>query len=198
MNVLDAGILAVMLAGTLWGLWQGLVRMVISWIALVGGLVAAYFYGERASELFRTWLENEAARMAMGYALVFFGVLFMGSLLGWLLTRMLETGGLKAVNRSLGALFGAAFGATASVLAVLMLTAAPGGESALVRDSALASLLTGAADFAVHTMPQKLREAYEHGRGAMRPAEEPPPQEWKEKEGDGAETSPPPAESRVP
>ena len=124
LGVADYVLLAVLLVSMGIGLWRGFVVEVLSltvWIAAFwlsvafGDTVAAWFAG----------VESAAARMFLGHAAVFLGVLIAGGLATWALGKFMASTGLSATDRVLGLGFGLARGLVLACAAVLLLGFTP-------------------------------------------------------------------------
>jgi len=120
MNWADFALLAVLLVSMAVGLWRGFVVEVLSltvWIAAFwlsigfGAELAAYFTG----------VEQASARLFLGYAGVFIGVLVLGGLATWVLGKFIANTGLSATDRVLGVGFGLMRGLVLACVAVLLM-----------------------------------------------------------------------------
>ena len=120
MNWTDYALLAVLAISMGVGLWRGFVVEVLSltvWIAAFwlsvgfGADVAGYFTG----------VEQPSARLFLGYAGVFVGVLLLGGLLTWALGKFIANTGLSATDRVLGVGFGLLRGLVLACVAVLLM-----------------------------------------------------------------------------
>jgi membrane protein required for colicin V production len=106
MNGVDLALLAVLFLSTALGLWRGLVYEVIS----VAGWVAAFVLAQAYAEPVGLWLPFEGfsppLHMAAGFVLVFMGAAFAAGLVAWVVKKLVESVGLRPVDRILGAGFG--------------------------------------------------------------------------------------------
>lgn len=106
MTALDWVFLAVLVASFLVGAWRGLVFEVLSVISWVAAFIVAQWLAPDAAALLPVDRAPEAGRYAVGFVVVFIGVVFAGGLLAWLTKKLVESVGLRPVDRTLGALFG--------------------------------------------------------------------------------------------
>lgn len=118
-SLTDWILLGVMLASMLVGLWRGLVYEVLS----LAGWVAAFILSQwLAADVvaYLPFLKEAAAQVqyAVAFAVVFVVALFAAGLLSWLVKKLVETVGLRPVDRALGGIFGLARG----VVVLLVLT----------------------------------------------------------------------------
>ncbi len=106
MSWLDWALLAVLLLSAVVGLWRGLVYEVLSVAVWVVAFVLAQRYGAPVG----AWLPvdgfSESLRVAMGFAVEFLALAFAGGLLSWLMKKLVESVGLRPVDRVLGGAFG--------------------------------------------------------------------------------------------
>jgi membrane protein required for colicin V production len=106
MAALDWVFLAVLGASFLVGAWRGLVYEVLSVISWVAAFILAQWLAPDAAALLPVDRAPEAGRYAVGFVVVFIAVVFAGGLLAWLTKKLVESVGLRPVDRTLGALFG--------------------------------------------------------------------------------------------
>ena len=102
---------AVLLLSMLVGAWRGLVYELMSLAAWVAAFVLAQWLAQDVA-LKLPLLQSAAAQVqyAAAFVLVFVLTLFAAGFLSWLLKKVVETVGLRPVDRALGALFGVARG----------------------------------------------------------------------------------------
>lgn len=106
MLTMDWVALAMLLGSLLLGVWRGLLYEVFS----VGGWVLAFVLAPGWAEPVGRWLPlgdtAEPLRHALGFGLVFVGVVFAVGALAWLVRRLARAVGLRPADRVFGALFG--------------------------------------------------------------------------------------------
>ena len=114
-------LLAVLLASMLLGLWRGLVYEVLSLAGWLAAFMAAQWFAEDAIG-FLPFVQGapESVQYAVAFVVVFVATLFASGMLSWLIKKLVETVGLRPVDRSLGAMFGVARGVVV-LLAVTVL-----------------------------------------------------------------------------
>ncbi len=105
-NQVDIVILLIMVLSSLFGLWRGLIREVLSLLTLVSALLVSRVYSEPFAGLMLGMIENDAIRYATAFALLFAVVMMLGTFLNFLMSKLLTITGLKLANRLLGAAFG--------------------------------------------------------------------------------------------
>ena len=114
---LDWVVGAVLLASLLLGAWRGLVYEVLSVMGWIAAFVLATSFAPVVGDALPMGGAGAAGRYAAGFLVVFIGVLFGSGLVAWLISKLVASVGLRPIDRTLGALFGALRG----VLLVLAL-----------------------------------------------------------------------------
>lgn len=110
-SLTDWVLLGVLLASMLVGLWRGLVYEVLS----LAGWVAAFVVAQWLAVDAVAWLPMihgapESIQYAVAFGVVFVVAVFVAGFVSWLIKKLVETVGLRPVDRTLGALFGLARG----------------------------------------------------------------------------------------
>lgn len=120
MTVFDYVFLAVLVLSAVVGMWRGLVSEIVSLLAWVLALFAAWRYAGEAAELLVGVVSEPAWRHVAGFALIFVAVLLIAALLRFLLRELLKAVGLGAADRVFGAVFGLARGLAIAFAVVLL------------------------------------------------------------------------------
>jgi membrane protein required for colicin V production len=158
MTWLDYAVVGVFAASLVVGAWRGLVREVLSILGWVIAFLAANLLAGPVGLMMPHAIPSPELRIAAAYVAVFLGSLIVTSLLGLLLSKIVQAAGLGGVDRMLGALFGAARGLLIVLVAALLagLTSAP--RQPYWRDSASGPLLVQAAQALKPLLPQTFSE----------------------------------------
>lgn len=120
---LDWIILAVLLLSMALGAWRGLVYEVLSVMGWVASFVIAQLCAATVGQMLPMQGATDALRYAAGFILTFIASAFAAGLLAWLAQKLIESVGLRPVDRTLGAFFGLLRGVLillAATTAVLM------------------------------------------------------------------------------
>jgi membrane protein required for colicin V production len=114
-------LLGVLAGSMVLGFWRGLVYEVLSLAGWMAAFMAAQWFAEDAID-FLPFVQGapETVQYAIAFVVVFVGTLFASGMLSWLIKKLVETVGLRPVDRSLGAIFGLARGVVV-LLAVTVL-----------------------------------------------------------------------------
>ena len=120
MTGFDLTVIGVIALSTLLAFARGFVRVAVSLATWVVAAIAAIHLSAPLAAVLPEFGEGAASRHVAALALVALGVLIVGALVGWLLSRLVHTIGLGFVDRLLGAVLGVARGVVFVVLGVLL------------------------------------------------------------------------------
>jgi len=143
MNIatVDIVLLIVLLASVVIGAWRGLLYEVLSVLGWVAAFVLAQWLAVDAAEWLPLKGASEPLRYAAGFGVVFVGVAFAAGFLAWPVKKLVESVGLRPVDRTLGALFGLLRGAVLLLGVALVVVMTPLRETEAWRESVGASAL---------------------------------------------------------
>jgi len=127
LSAVDWMLLGVVALSALMGAMRGIVVEVLSLVVWIAAFWLAFAYGAEVAGVFFARIQDPSARLLVAYAALFIAALIIGSLVTWLIGKLVRTVGLGGIDRLLGLLFGVARGcALACVLVLLLgLTAMP-------------------------------------------------------------------------
>lgn len=110
MPIIDIIIAAAILVSVVVGFVRGFIKESISIAALVLAIWAALFLGPAIGKSSASWLSSTEAQAWFGRVLVFAVILSLGGILGWGLSKLVRLSVLSGLDRTFGAVFGAARG----------------------------------------------------------------------------------------
>lgn len=119
MELLDWGILAIILVSTLISIWRGAIREIIS---LATWLLAAFIgfkYNALLVPFFSAFTANTSLQLAGSFLTLVILVVVIGTIIGISLSKAVSTVGLSGLDRALGMIFGGARGVLIVAVAVL-------------------------------------------------------------------------------
>lgn len=127
MSWLDYAVIGVLGVSIAWGAWRGLVREVISILGWVIAFLAANLFAGPLGEALAGEISTPELRLVVAFVAVFVGSLVITTLLGLLLSKLVQAIGLGGLDRVLGAFFGTARAVLIVLAATLLagLTSAP-------------------------------------------------------------------------
>lgn len=120
MTAFDFVVIGIVGLSTVFAFTRGFVRVVVSLVAWVVALVAAFQYADTLAGWLPFLANAPRARYIAAFVLLVAVVLLIGALLGWLLSRLVRAVGLGFVDRALGAVLGLARGLLIVVIGVLI------------------------------------------------------------------------------
>ena len=99
-------ILAILLLSMALGAWRGLVYEVLSVLGWFAAFIVAQLYAAAIGNMLPMSGATDSLRYAAGFVVTFIAAAFAAGLLAWLAKKLIETVGLRPVDRTLGAFFG--------------------------------------------------------------------------------------------
>jgi membrane protein required for colicin V production len=120
-NQVDIVILIITVLSSVFGLWRGLIKEVLSLLTWIAALLVSRVYSEPLAGLMTGMIENDGIRYVSAFAILFVIVMMLGTFLNFLMSKLLNVTGLKLADRLLGAVFGVARGVII-VLVILFVT----------------------------------------------------------------------------
>ena len=117
----DYFILAIITVSALLSLWRGFFKEALSLISWVAALWVAMLYFHELGRYLTQWIDTPSVRGAVAFAILFVGTVIVGSVVSYLVSKLVEKSGLSATDRALGMLFGVARGVV--IVAVLVMLA---------------------------------------------------------------------------
>jgi membrane protein required for colicin V production len=168
MTAFDLIVIGIVGLSAVFAFARGLIRVVMSLVALVAGILAAIHLSPMAANMLAALSDNPVTRYLVAFAMIFTVVVIVGALLGWLLARAIRAIGLGFIDRVLGAVFGVARGVLIVVIGVLLagLTTLPRQE--WWQNAFLAPPLVTAALSLRPWLPQSMAERLDYAPGGAR------------------------------
>jgi len=160
-NFLDLLLVLVIVSSVTTGFLGGFARVGVGFCAAVAGVLFGFwFYGIPGAWL-NTYLHSDTASNLLGFLVVFFGFIVLGSIVGMLLAKFFRWTGLSWLDRLLGAAFGVVRGGLVAIAFVSVLVAfAPRPLPGWIVDSRLLPYVAGASGVAAALAPKAVTEAF--------------------------------------
>lgn len=120
-NWIDVVIVVLIVLSAIVGLVRGFVREAFSLATWIAAIVLSALYYEALAGVVPFDVGNITVQRTLSFALIFLGVLLVGSLINYLINRLAKAVGLGGIDRVLGGAFGVLRGALLVTLLVLLL-----------------------------------------------------------------------------
>lgn len=176
MNWLDGVLLFILVWSMASSFRKGLTRELMGIASVVLGLMLGLWLYGTAGSLVAPYMSSRTVANLLGFFIVFFGVLLLGSVASYAVGKFWKVTGLSVVDHLLGALFGAARGILISVALIMGIMAfSQGGRApeSVVHSRVAPYVIDGAhviASIAPHEMREGFRSSYAQVKEAWRKA----------------------------
>jgi membrane protein required for colicin V production len=144
LNWVDDAILLIFLVSVLAGLMRGLVKEVISLFTWIAAFIVAILFSTRVASMFtgsdqvQSAVSNASNNIGMNasqsvsvlsigvsFLLLFVATLIIGSIINYIISRAVESGGISFINRLLGGVFGLARGFLIILVGIFLIQLSP-------------------------------------------------------------------------
>ena len=106
MPIIDIIIITVLSISMIIGFVRGFVKEIISLFTLLFAIWASSYFGATMGNYFDPWIDSSEIRIWSGRVFIFVLILFSGSILGWLFSKLIRLVMLGGIDRLVGSLFG--------------------------------------------------------------------------------------------
>ena len=106
MALVDIIILVIIAVSALIGVFRGLVKEALSLASWFAAIVAGSLFSAQLADLMVNLINNASLRRIAAFAILFIVVIFAGTLVSNLVSKLTQAAGLKGADRTLGGLFG--------------------------------------------------------------------------------------------
>lgn len=171
MNLLDLMLVVIVGTSVVTGFLAGFARVGIGFIAVVCGLVFGFWFYGIPADYIHQHLNSKTASNLLGFFLVFFGFIFVGALIGKLLSRLFKWTGLSWLDRLLGGAFGFVRGGLIAVAFIAVLMAFnPTPPPTWMVDSKILPYAIDASNICAALAPNAVKEAFRESMRDIRKA----------------------------
>ncbi len=162
MTWVDWAIVFVLAVSVIGGLTQGLLRSVCSLGGLILGLVLADWNYERAADMLRPLIKEDAIANAIGFLLIALLVMGIAHLVGVVISKTIRHMGLGCLDRLAGGVFGFFQGALLITICILVIVAFfP--KAQWLAEARLPKLFVGACHLSMRVSPAELSDKVREG-----------------------------------
>lgn len=120
MSMIDIIIVGIVAVSALIGVFRGLVKEALSLASWFAAILAGTFFSAQLSDLMENLINNDSLRRIAAFAILFIAVIFAGTLLGNMVSKLTQAAGLKGADRTLGGLFGILRGVVIVLVIILV------------------------------------------------------------------------------
>lgn len=141
MSIVDLIIIVVMCLSVLVGFIRGFIKEVLSVCLWLAAIICAVLYTQDLQLWLVDYIEIPGVRVSAAFAIIFFVVFLVGSLVNRVLANVLQLSGFGLINRLLGVVFGAGRGILLIIAALLLLSPTAITKDIMFQESLLVPLL---------------------------------------------------------
>ena len=106
MPVADIAIALVVVASMVVGFIRGFVKEAISIVTLIVAIWAALTFAPYGGSLVDNWINSDGLQLWIGRLIIFLGVLLVGGIIGWGISKIVMASALSVTDRVFGVVFG--------------------------------------------------------------------------------------------
>jgi membrane protein required for colicin V production len=160
-NWFDILLMLIIAASVVAGLRAGFARVAIGLGATILGFMAGFWCYRLVAVKLQPWIASKTTAEVVGFFLIFFGVVILGSLVAAALSRLLKWVGLSWFNLLLGGVAGFFRGALmVAVLADIVVAFAPSPTPQYLQTSQVLPYANEVAAVLVQLAPQQLKDSF--------------------------------------
>jgi len=122
MGMVDIIIIVIVAISALLGVFRGLIKEALSLASWFAAIVAGTLLSAQLAEIMESLINNASLRRIAAFSAIFIVVIFTGTLVSNLVSKLTEAAGLRGVDRTLVGLFGVLRGMIIVLIIVLVAT----------------------------------------------------------------------------
>ncbi|HUY15201.1 MAG TPA: CvpA family protein [Terriglobia bacterium] len=169
LNWLDWILGIVLLVSVVTAVRRGIMAEVVSLATLIAGLIVAAEFYTRVATWFEDFTKSNDVALALAFLVLFLGVMAAGSLITWLVQKLVKKAGLQWFDRFMGGIFGVVRGVAIDCVILMVMMAFSIKPQAVARSAMAPYVSTGARALA-YVMPRELRTEFSTGFDRFRQA----------------------------
>ena len=106
MAMIDIIIIGVVAISAWIGVFKGLIKESLSLASWFAAIVAGTLFSTQLADLMENLINNATLRSIAAFSILFIAVIFTGTLISNVISKLTQAAGLKGIDRTLGGLFG--------------------------------------------------------------------------------------------
>jgi len=170
LNFIDIGIVVFIVITALVGLGRGFIWMSLFLVTWVAAAVIAFLYHKELMEALPFELSSEVFQMIVAGLIIFLVILFVGTLLNYILGKAIHAIGLGSVDRLLGVILGLALSGFIVAMAVMFTNLTKYTEEPMWQSSILVPKFASAAQWIQANAPAQMTALLEEAGISNTPA----------------------------
>jgi membrane protein required for colicin V production len=161
-NWFDILLAIILLSSAFAGLRSGLARVVVGLLATLVGFLSAFWFYRMVAAYLLPFVHSETVANVLGFFVIFFGVLLLGSAIAALLSYLLKWVGLSWFNHLLGGLAGLVRGVLLiAIVADALIAFAPSPAPDFLNHSRLLPYASPLAGWLAGVAPREVKDAFD-------------------------------------
>jgi len=168
-NWLDWVLATVLIISVLTAVRKGILAEIVSLATLIAGIIVAAAFYTRVAVWFEDLTKSNEVALALAFLGLFLGVMAAGSLIIWVVQKLVKKAGLQWFDRFMGAIFGLVRGIAIDCVVLMVMMAFSIKAQAVSRSTMAPYVSTGARALAF-VMPRDLRTQFSNGFDKFRQA----------------------------
>lgn len=159
---IDVALILIILWSVATGIRSGLARVVVGFVAAIAAFLAGFWFYRLIAIKLAPWIADATLANFVGFFLIFFGVLLLGSLIATVLSKLFEWVGLSWINRILGGAAGFFRGILLIAAVVDVLIAfAPSPTPEMLEHSLVVPYVSDVAGWLIDLAPRALKDSFD-------------------------------------
>jgi membrane protein required for colicin V production len=163
MSIIDSIFLLFIAVPFAYGLWRGIVRVVISTLSLFLGIVFARQYSGAFVDSLKGWVDLGRGGDVIAFIACFAAVVFLLSMLGKVIRKGIKGANLGMVDRLLGACLGGALGVAVSFSLIFLIFHYMPDPGRYLKDSRLAPSIVDSGSYVLLLVPPWIEDSVREG-----------------------------------
>ena len=168
-ELLDLGILVLILLSAIIGLIRGFVKEALSLVTWIAAAGLAFLYEAKLADQLPFVVQSEVVRRVITFAVIFFVVLVLGAIINHLISTAVSSIGLGGLDHILGGALGVLRGGLIITLLVLLMGLTPFPKQAWWKDSIFMPWFENSALLVKQMIPQDISNYLEREQDGLPP-----------------------------